>query len=137
LRYAGRRVRSADELAGYLQRQGHGSAAVREAVRACQAAGVLDDRAAARLWAETWARAGYSAEAIRQRLAAKGFGETVVAQTSGRLRLDAGDAARARAVAAGLRRVGRARAARRLAARGFDPDTIAGALDRACGPSSE
>ena len=137
LRAAGRRVRSERELAEVLRRRGFAAAAIRQALTICRARGVVDDRAAACLWAETWARQDYSAEAIQARLEAKGFGDAVIRQTAGRLKLSAGDAIRAHALAARQRRTGRARTGRRLAARGFDPDTVTQVLDETFGPSSE
>jgi SOS response regulatory protein OraA/RecX len=137
LRYAGRGVKSEQDVVRYLRRRGTAQTAIRRAMAACRLRGVVDDPAAARLCAESWARQGYSAAAIQSRLVAKGFGESVAERTSGRLKLEAGDASRARQVAARQQRTGRVRAGRRLAARGFEPDVIVQALEATFGPTSE
>jgi SOS response regulatory protein OraA/RecX len=94
-----------------------------------QAQGLLDDRAAARLWAEHWARQHYADSAIRLKLLAKGFDEPLARNTIARLTCDADDEERARRLLAQhLRRSSSrsvpSRLARLLASRGFDSELI-------------
>ena len=122
----------------YLRRQGISVRAAARAVRAYQAQGLLDDQAAARLWADHWARQGYAAAAIRAKLEARGFSARAIGDAAARSGLAAEDESRARAVIAARRRTGRgdrARLARVLGSRGFDPDLIERLLNDAAGHS--
>ena len=123
------RVRSSEELAQALAVQGIPLQDIPRIVRECERRGILDDRAAARLWAGHWARLGYGWAAIHHRLSAKGLGEAVIDEAAGRLKLGTPDdeEARARAwLAAAKRRraMTPAQLARRLLARGFEPELV-------------
>ena len=126
-RYARTGVRSRQQLLSYLSR---GGVPPRTAVRLlaeCEALGLVDDAAGARLWAEQWARRGYGWAAIRAKLEARGFGPRAIEQAAARSGLAAEDEARARVFLAGRQRsrsTARDRLARSLAARGFEPDLI-------------
>ena len=88
---------------------------------------MVDDRACARLWAGQWARQGYAAAAIRQKLSTKGLETRVVDAAVATLDEAEDDRARARLlIDARLRRgwAPRERLARWLAARGFDAEVI-------------
>ena len=127
VRYTRARVRSAHEVLAYLHRRGIPPRTARRAVESAQALGAVDDRACARLWAGQWARQGYAAAAIRQKLLTKGL-EARVADAAVAM-LDAAEEDRRRAqllIDARLRRgqAPRGRLARWLAARGFDADII-------------
>ena len=113
----------------YLRRQGISVRAAARAVRAYQAQGLLDDQAAARLWADHWARQGYAAAAIRLKLADKQFSDALIQTVINRYGPPTDDEARARTWLArrtrsGAPRLPRARLARALASRGFDADLI-------------
>jgi SOS response regulatory protein OraA/RecX len=134
LRSCRRRVRSTRDVLTLLHQQGFPRATAEQAVAICQARGLLDDAACARLWAETWARRGYAWSAIRAKLSEKGLGAAAIARAAGWVQASAGDAARAREVAERLwrRQTGSRRrpaVARALAGRGFDPDLIEQILD--------
>ena len=131
-RFARRRVRSTAEVRAYLRRRGVSDVTAEHVLAACRARSLLDDPAAARLWAEQWARAGYAWSVIREKLTAKGFDEAVLERLERTVGTVAEDAARARGLI--TRDVQqpphrntaqeRARLARRLTARGFDPELI-------------
>ena len=98
-------------------------------MKAYQAQGLLDDHAAARLWAEQWARQGYAAAAIQLKLSDKGFPDGLVTNVITRYYPPTDDEARARELLAQRTRAGphratRSRLARTLASRGFDADLI-------------
>ena len=112
-----------------LRRQGVPARAAARAVHTFKAQGLLDDRAAARLWAEQWARQGYAASAIRLKLSEKGFSDGLVAEIITRYHPPADDEARARHLMARrahprTSRAPRVRLARALASRGFDAELI-------------
>ena len=136
LRYARVGVRSTRDVLTYLERRGASPQITARILADCRTLGLLNDRAAARLWAEQWARSGYAAAAIRLKLQAKGFGAQSSDEAAARAGSASDDEARAHAlVAASLRRQssrpGRAqRLARVLASRGFDPDLIERVLAR-------
>ena len=128
-RYASTRVRSRQELQQYLKRRGVPAGTARQAVAACAARGLLDDRACARLWAEHWARRGYAGAAIYQRLMEKALDAAAIEQAIRTITRDSDDEARAQAFIARhldrrTVRPSRSRLARTLASRGFDPDVI-------------
>ena len=96
-------------------------------ITACEARGLVDDAAAAQLWAGHWARLGYAWAAIRLRLEARGFTARSIERADERLGCEAGDAVRAREFikARARRGVGeRAKLERALASRGFASDLI-------------
>ena len=157
-RYLRARVRSAYELRSYLQHRGYPPEVVGRVIARCRADTLLDDRSCARLWADHWARQGYAWSAIHAKLSAKGLEEDAIQHAASRLRIAADDRARARLVAAqgasrstqrsdvrerarlceatASRQRSRARLARRLASRGFEPDVIAQVLDDVLGPQT-
>lgn len=128
LRFCRARVRSEQELRAWLERRGLEGKEVSSAVRVSQEYGLLDDATAAKLWAEHWARAGYSWAAIQERLTARGFERSRIAPLAG-VHGGAADEIRARRVIRGMapsRDI--AKGVRRLAARGFDTEVIERAL---------
>ena len=129
LRHLGSGVRSTREARAYLRRLGLPEPDVERLVAASRKRGLLDDRLAARLWAEQWARAGFAAAAIRHKLTTKGFDAHAIADAAKRAALLCDDEARARLVLAQHSRRAsgpraRVRLTRILASRGFDPDVI-------------
>lgn len=129
LRFLGSSVRSTREVRAYLRRRGTPEADVERLLAACRNGGLLDDRLAARLWAEQWARAGFAAAAIRHKLTTKGFDAHAIDEATDQVAPPSEDAPRARLVLARYARraagaAARPRLARALAARGFDPDVI-------------
>ena len=130
LRYARVGVRSTRDVLTYLERRGASPNTAARILADCQALGLLDDRAAARLWADQWARRGYASAAIRLKLQAKGFDARVSDEAAARVGPASDDEARARFVVTSVlrrqsSRPGRAqRLARVLASRGFDPELI-------------
>ena len=131
LRYARVGVRSSRDVLTYLARHGASPSAAARILADCRGLGLLDDRAAARLWAGQWARRGYAAAAIRLKLQAKGFEARISDQAVAHAGLASDDdETRARLlVTSSLRRhatgVGRSqRLARVLASRGFEPELI-------------
>lgn len=134
-------VRSTREVQAHLQRRGVAPAAAARLIQQARGEGLLDDRAAARLWAGHWARQGYASAAIQAKLTAKGFPDHASAEAL-RASVESGDEVRVRALvdtylllersrrprpAPDLRAAAR-RVARRLVARGFDPDLVARTL---------
>jgi SOS response regulatory protein OraA/RecX len=135
-RYARAGVRSRQQVLAHLRRSGVSPREALRLVHACEARGVVDDEAAARLWADHWARRGYAWAAIRAKLEARGFGARAIEAAAARSGLAAEDELRARQLLAEHLRRGRgdrARLARTLASRGFDPDLIDRLLDEAAG----
>jgi len=131
-------VRSVQEALSALHRRGVPAGVAAAAIARCKAAGILDDRACARLWAGQWARRGYAWAAIRQQLASKGLDEGSIEEAGRSIQWSAGDAARAQAEAAARlgsrpRRAERLRTARALAAKGFDPDLVEQVLESTLG----
>ncbi len=96
---------------------------------ACVRAGWVDDRICAKLWATTWADHGFAQSVIREKLAAKGLRAEDAAGAPGPRQVSVDELSRARAflnthlpahpTPDALRRL-----ARRLAGRGYDPETI-------------
>ena len=128
-RFLGSSVRSTREARAYLRRLGLPEPDVERLIAASRERGLLDDRLAARLWAEQWARAGFAAAAIRHKLTTKGFDAHAIADAAKRAALLCDDEARARLVLARHTRrasgaAARSRLTRALASRGFDPDVI-------------
>jgi SOS response regulatory protein OraA/RecX len=123
-------VRSRAQVRAYLTRRGVPARRQAALVARCAAQGLLDDRAAARLWAETWVRRGLPAAVIRGRLAARGFDERTIQHACATLGRASDDEALARVAAArlGRARPSRPRLARALTARGFDEDVVARVL---------
>lgn len=133
-RYARAGVRSRQQVLAHLRRSGVSPRAALRLVQACEARGVVDDEAAARLWADQWARQGWAWAAIHAKLEARGFTPQAIERAQTRLRGTAEDEPRARQLLAERLRRGRgdrARLARTLASRGFDPDLIDRLLDEA------
>lgn len=136
-RYLASGVRSTHEVAAYLRARGASAREAAEVVEAYRARGILDDRAAARLCAEHWARRGYGSAAIRARLAAKGLDPVLIDEALRTLGDADDEAARAHAL---LRRANahapqdRRRAARLLLARGFDQELVEQLLTESFGP---
>lgn len=126
LRYTGTAVRSRSEVCAYLARRRVPAGTQQALLARCRAQGLIDDRAAARLWAGYWARQGFAAAAIRERLTTRGFDVRTIQHACALLGRASADEARARVVAArlGRTRPSRARLARALTARGFDADVI-------------
>ena len=130
LRYARVGVRSTRDVLTYLERRGASPNTVARILADCRALGLLDDQAAARLWAEQWARRGYASAAIRMKLQAKGFDARVSDEAAARVGPASDDEPRARLIAAAALRRPRSRPgrsqrlARLLASRGFDSDLI-------------
>lgn len=129
-RYIRRRVRSRQEAAAYLRRFELTPSAAQRLLQECERLNLLDDGAAARLWAEQWSRRNFAWRAIAARLAAKGFGDRALAAAERQVGPQQ-DAARARAFAAawarrraGLGPTAKVALARALAARGFDAELI-------------
>ena len=128
IRYVQAAPRSAQEVRSYLLRRRAPRDLASRIVAECRSHGLLDDRASAALWTEQWSRRGYAWAVIRVKLSAKGFDEQTI-ETIGKTKACACDEeARARLVVQRVRgRSGpstRVRLARRLSARGFDPDVI-------------
>lgn len=140
-RYVRSSVRSTREVFQYLCRRGVPARQAGTVVSACQAQGLLDDRAAARLWANHWARHGYAAAAIRLKLADKAFDERDIREAIHPLHSSTAEEERARLVLAHdarrrSRRPSRARLARLLASRGFDSDLIERVLSESFDPAT-
>ena len=128
-RYLRTGVRSTQNVLQYLSHRGLSLQRAAGLVATFRARGLLDDRAAARLWADHWARQDYAASAIRLKLLDKGFDEPLAHNTVTRLIGDADDEERARRLLAQhLRRSSSrpvpSRLARLLASRGFDSELI-------------
>ena len=139
-RYLRTGVRSTQEALTYLRRRGVPASRAASSVAASRAHGLLDDRAAARLWAGHWARQGYAAAAVQRKLAHKGFDEPASRDAIERACPPSEDEIRARLVLA--QHVSRAsgaaarpRLARALASRGFDSDVIERILGEPVDPS--
>lgn len=133
-KYLSRRDRTAAQLTRYLQRQRVPEPAVREAVARCIELGYLNDRSFAFRWAETRVQRRPMARlALEAELLAKGFDDSLVAETLARLygrgteRRLAGQVIRERYEG------GRAGSPTRIAAvlrqRGFDEELIAEAIE--------
>ena len=138
IRYTRAGVRSTRQILAYLQRRGVSTDTSARVVRLCQARGILDDRACARLWADHWARQGYAWAAIRQKLTERGLDDSTIDEARHRLGLASDDGARARLVVAqrtrrSAGRPPRSRLARTLASRGFDSELIERVLDESFG----
>ena len=132
--YLSRRVHSRKELELYLRRRGLSGNTITRVAEACEASGLVDDAVCAKLWAEHWARSGFSWRIIAQRLKAKGLNARTIASASEKTSLAREDKARARLMAERLlarRPTGmtREQLSRRLSARGYDSDTIESLLD--------
>ena len=132
------RVRSIAEVRARLLRRGDSPRQVAAQLRQYRVLGLLDDGAAARLWADHWARQGYAAAAIRLKLAQKGFPDALVGSILNQDYPPADDEARARTWLARRARSraahpARSRLARALASRGFDAELI----ERLLGDSSD
>ena len=124
LRYAGAAPRSRRELTEFLARRGMPAAEQAAALAACEARGLVNDAAAARLWAQHWLDQGYAWAAVAERLRTKGFDDRTLHSLDAQDRFAGDDESRARRVAARLRGRSAASVARALASRGFDPDVI-------------
>lgn len=129
-RYVRGRVRSTVETLAHLRSRGISAATATRVIAACHAQSLLDDEACARLWAEHWARRGYAWALIREKLSAKGLPNFAIDRAARHVGSTAtADVARAQHALVSRTRVGlgpfqRTQLARRLAARGFDDETI-------------
>jgi regulatory protein len=122
-----RRDRSASTLAAYLVERGIAPAEAERAVERLEAAGYVDDARFATTRAESLASRGRGNASIREELERQGVPREHVAAAVAAL---APECERAAAL---LDREGRsARTARRLLARGFDPETVEAALGDVC-----
>jgi SOS response regulatory protein OraA/RecX len=134
-------VRSRQEVRTFLALRGASADAIGRLLNVCEERGLLNDRACARLWAGQWARRGYAASVIHQRLHEKAIDAETIADAIKTIARASDDAARARLlVARHLGRRGsppRSRLARTLASRGFDPDVIEQVLHESFGTSSD
>jgi SOS response regulatory protein OraA/RecX len=127
MRYARGRVRSAHEVLAYLKRHQVSPRLLAHIVATCRAQGLVNDAACARLWAEEWARRGWAWGAIRGKLEAKGLPEEAIGTAEAQLGGEGGDRGRAQELIeqhGSAHPEARARIARRLASRGFDPELI-------------
>jgi SOS response regulatory protein OraA/RecX len=130
VRYARKVVRSTHDVRAYLTRRAIPRRLADAVIARCQSLGVLDDRAAARLWADHWSRQGYAWSAIRLKLTQRGFEDRVIQELASSDASVSHETARARAVVAAALHKNpshphpRGRTARLLAARGFDADVI-------------
>jgi regulatory protein len=111
--------RSRSELEERLERAGVPASARGDALATLERGGLVDDERLARSRAETLARRGYGDAAIRADLARRGVDRELVREAVGALEPELSRARRAFAASgAGPR------ALRRLAGRGFEPDTV-------------
>lgn len=124
LRYAGAAPRSRREVIAYLEKQGVPAQAQAALLAACEARGLIDDPAAARLCAQHWLDQGYAWAAVRERLRTKGFDDRTLHSLDAQGRFAGDEVSRAGRVAARLRGRSSAAVARALASRGFDPDVV-------------
>lgn len=124
LRYVGTVVRSRREVEAFLARRGVPAAEQAGVLAACEARGLINDAAAARLWAQHWLDQGYAWAAVRERLRTKGIDDRTLHSLDAQDRFAGEDESSARRVAARLRGRSAAAVARALALRGFDPDVI-------------
>ena len=115
-------TRSTAELRTYLRSQQVPHALIPVVVQRAGAAGLVDDRACAALWATRLADQGYAREAIRRRLEAKGLAIPPLQDDESRAREVVQRVLRRPQAVRGLRL--RRRLARLLAQRGFDSDLI-------------
>lgn len=137
-RYARTGVRSRQQLLTYLHRGGVPPRTAARLIAECETRGLVDDAAGARLWADHWARRGYGWAAIHAKLAARGFDARAIEAAGRRAGLASEDEMRARQFLTERLRTGRidrARLARALGSRGFDPDLIERLLDEFTGHS--
>ena len=128
IRYVQAAPRSAREVWSYLDRRRVPRGLASRIVAECRSHGLLDDRVSAALWAEQWLRRGYAWAVIRTKLSAKGFHEQTIETIGKTLARACDEEARARLMVQRVRGRSspstRVRLARRLTARGFDPDVI-------------
>jgi regulatory protein len=123
-----RRDLSSHEVEARLRRAGVGEAVSADVGETLRRAGALDDRRVAERRAASLADRGWGDAAVEARLLAAGLDEGLVREAVAALEPE-----RLRAERTLARGGDRERSARRLAARGFDPDTVrellGGALD--------
>ncbi len=125
-------TRSRAQVRDYLIDRKAPEPVVADVLAACAREGLIDDRVAAKLWAETLRQRGYALSAIHLQLQERGFDDSTIEQALNALRVREDDEQRARMVVAqiltktssGSARGRRASVARRLARRGFDPELI-------------
>ncbi|HAM42216.1 MAG TPA: hypothetical protein DDX89_02830 [Candidatus Omnitrophica bacterium] len=134
-------TRSSAELRTYLTGRHASESAVARILKACIQAGLIDDRAGAKLLAQALGDRGYAAAAIRATLRDRGFHDHAIDDALNAMQARASDEQRARTVVAqALRRSSastprcRTAVASRLARRGFDPELIDHLLLEAFGP---
>lgn len=127
LRYAGKHVRSRSEVLAYLCRRGIAPQTAARALEAAAALGVVDDRACARLWCAHWARQGFAASAIEEKLNARAIEPLAISQAIKALQKEQSDLARARDFLEHAARGGKKtpkQLAQSLARRGFDEEIL-------------
>jgi SOS response regulatory protein OraA/RecX len=124
-------TRSRAETAAYLRQRGLSPTAAIDVTRDLQRSGALDDRACAKLWMQRLLDEGYAWCRIRERLREKQLSDRLIDALLADARPQDPDDGRARTIAAArLARLPasdprrRARLARWLVSRGFDPDLI-------------
>jgi SOS response regulatory protein OraA/RecX len=124
--FARRGVRTSVEARNFLDRAGVPLTQADQLITALKSEGLLDDAACAKLWADHWARAGWAAWAIREKIFQKGLGQPDIELALEALSLKEGDEARAREWVASRKHKTASRTARcrALAARGFEPELI-------------
>ena len=131
-RYTQARVRSSHDVLTYLQRHDVPRSLGARTVAACQAHGLIDDHACARLWAEHWARSGWAWVVIREKLLAKGLPAQAIEAAAERVGDKMAESLRARQLIEQRGLAGphqRRRMARTLAARGFETELIEQLVD--------
>ena len=128
-RYIQKSVRSVQEVREHLKRNGVSEEAAEAFIAGAHSRNWLDDRSAAVLWAEHYARKGYAWVYIQERLLQKGFAVRLIERVAKESQLPATDEARARALVANSKDAcadirQKSRLARRLALHGFDSEMI-------------
>ena len=124
IRYAGKRVCSRSEVLAYLRRRGIPPQTASRALEAAAALGVVDDRACARLWCGHWARQGYAAAAIEEKLVLKAIDPVAIRQALVALKKEETDRKRALRWIKPQKYRTVIQRLRSLAARGFDEELI-------------
>ena len=128
-------------MRAYLRRRGLTTSLAARLLAECQARGLLDDAASAKLWADHWARRGFAWAAIRVKLSAKGFNDHTIQSIANVMARASDDETRARRVVSQRVPGGtfdpqqRMRLARLLSARGFDPGVIQRVLGASFAPT--
>ena len=124
IRYAGKRVCSRSEVLAYLHRRGLPPQTAARALKAAAALNVVDDRACARLCCNHWARLGFAASAIEEKLALKSVDAGAVRIALLELKKEESDRKRAQRWINAQKNRTPKQLARSLAARGYDETVI-------------